>query len=136
LISLALTLAFGAAVAVAQQPQKVYKVGRLSQGSLADPINKATLEAFQDGLRELGWIDGKNISIENRWAGAKAEDARRLAAELVRLNVDVIVAVGSPMVEAAKQTTTTIPIVMSGSGADPEAADYAAPAGREGTSPA
>ena len=116
----------------AQQPNKFYKVGRLSLGSLADPISRAGLEAFQDGLRELGWIDGKNISIESRWAGAKAEDARRLAAELVRLNVDVIVAVGSPMVEAAKQTTTTIPIVMSGSGADPEAAGFVASLRRPG----
>jgi putative ABC transport system substrate-binding protein len=132
LIAFVLAFGLGERVAISQQPNKVYKVGRLSQGSLADPINKATLGAFQDGLRALGWIDGKNISIENRWAGAKADDARRLAAELVRLNVDVIVAVGSPMVEAAKQTTTTIPIVMSGSGADPEAAGFIASLRRPG----
>jgi putative tryptophan/tyrosine transport system substrate-binding protein len=116
----------------AQQPNKVYKVGRLSLGSLSDPVSKAGLEAFQTGLRELGWIDGKNVFIENRWAGATAEEGRRLAAELVRLNVDVIIAVGSPMVEAAKQTTTTIPIVMSGSGADPEAAGFVASLRRPG----
>ena len=132
LVILSLTFLSGVSLAIAQHPQKAYKVGRLSLGTLADPISRAGLEAFQDGLRELGWIDGKNISIESRWAGAKAEDARRLAAELVRLNVDVIVAVGSPMVEAAKQTTTTIPIVMSGSGADPEAAGFVASLRRPG----
>ena len=132
LISLTLSLAFAVTVAVAQHPNKLHKIGRLSQGSLADPISKATLEAFQDGLRELGWRDGQNISVDNRWAGATAEDARRLAAELVRLNADVIVAVGSPMVEAAKQTTNSIPIVMSGSGADPEAAGFVASLRRPG----
>jgi putative ABC transport system substrate-binding protein len=115
-----------------QEPQKVYKVGRLSPGSLADPLSKATFEAFQDGLRDLGWVEGKNIVIENRWTGDKPESAGSLAAELVRLKVDVIVAVGSPMVQAAKQATTAIPIVMSGSGADPEAAGFVASLRRPG----
>ena len=128
---LILLLACGATVN-AQQPQKVYKIGRLSQGSLADPLNKATLAAFLDGLRVLGWVEGQNILIENRWVGDKLGSAGSLAAELVRLKVDVIVAVGSPMVQAAKQATTVIPIVMSGSGADPEAAGFVASLRRPG----
>jgi hypothetical protein len=52
---------------VAQQPHKIYKVGRLSAGSPADPLSKATYEVFQAGLRDLGWIEGKNIVVENRW---------------------------------------------------------------------
>jgi ABC-type uncharacterized transport system substrate-binding protein len=110
----------------AQQPQKIYKVGRLSAGSPADPLSKATYEVFQEGLRDLGWVEGKNIVLDNRWVKDKAETAQNLAAELVRVKVDVIVAVGSPMIQAAKQATTAIPIVMSGTGADPVAAGFVA----------
>ena len=131
-VALVLMLACVGTAARSQEPQKVYKVGRLSPGSLADPLSKATFEAFQDGLRDLGWVEGKNIVIENRWTGDKPESAGSLAAELVRLKVDVIVAVGSPMVQAAKQATTAIPIVMSGSGADPEAAGFVASLRRPG----
>ena len=88
----------------AQQSQKIYKVGRLSAGSPADPLSKATYEVFQEGLRDLGWVEGRNIVLENRWVGDKTESAVNQAAELVRLNVDVIVAVGSPMIQAAKQS--------------------------------
>jgi putative ABC transport system substrate-binding protein len=114
------------------QPQKIFKIGRLSAGSPADPLSKATFEVFQEGLRDLGWVEGRNIVIENRWVGDKPESDGSLAAELVRLNVDVIVAVGSPMIQAAKQATTVIPIVMSGSGADPEAAGFIASLSRPG----
>ena len=116
----------------AQQSQKIYKVGRLSAGSPADPLSKATYEVFQEGLRDLGWVDGRNIVLENRWVGDKAGSALNLAAELVRLNVDVIVAVGSPMIQAAKEATTVIPIIMSGTGADPEAAGFVASLRRPG----
>jgi putative tryptophan/tyrosine transport system substrate-binding protein len=119
-------------VADAQQSQKIYKVGRLSAGSPADPLSKVTYEVFQEGLRDLGWVEGKNIVLENRWVGDKTESAVNQAAELVRLNVDVIVAVGSPMIQAAKQATTSIPIVMSGTGADPEAAGFVASLRRPG----
>ena len=112
--------------AAAQQSQKIYKVGRLSAGSPADPLSKATYEVFQEGLRDLGWVEGKNIILDNRWVKDKAESAQNLAAEFVHLKVDVIVAVGSPMIQAAKQATTTIPIVMSGTGADPVAAGFVA----------
>jgi putative ABC transport system substrate-binding protein len=119
-------------VADAQQSQKIYKVGRLSAGSPADPLSKATYEVFQEGLRDLGWVEGRNIVLENRWVGDKAESALNLATELVRLNVDVIVAVGSPMIQAAKEATTVIPIIMSGTGADPEAAGFVASLRRPG----
>jgi putative ABC transport system substrate-binding protein len=108
----------------AQQSQQTYTVGRLSAGSPSDSLNKASLDAFRGGLRDLGWLERRNISLEARWAGEKGESVNDLAAELVRLPVDVIVAVGSPVVEAAKKATAMIPIVMSASGADPVAAGF------------
>ncbi|MEO6165227.1 MAG: ABC transporter substrate-binding protein, partial [Candidatus Binatia bacterium] len=128
---LAVVLLATVSLAEAQQPQKIFKIGRLTAGSNANPLNKANYEAFKEGLRDLGWIEGKNVVIENRW-GATPESAVNLAAELVRLNVDVIVAVGSPLIQAAKQATTAIPIVMSGSGADPVTAGFVASLRRPG----
>ena len=119
-------------VADAQKSQRIYKIGRLSAGSPADPLSKATYDVFQEGLRDLGWVEGKNIVLENRWVGDKTENAVNQAAELVRLNVDVIVAVGSPMIQAAKRATTAIPIVMSGTGADPKVAGFVASLRRPG----
>ena len=116
----------------AQQSQKTYKVGRLSAGSPKDPLTNATYDAFREGLRDLGWIEGSNIIVENRWAGEPSANAADLAAELVRLKVDVIVAVGSPLIQAVKQATNAIPIVMSGTGADPVAAGFVASLGRPG----
>ena len=116
----------------ALQPQKIYKVGRLSAGSPKDPLTNATYDAFRGGLRDLGWIEGSTIILENRWAGEPSANAVDLAAELVRLKVDVIVAVGSPLIQAAKQATNAIPIVMSGTGADPVAAGFVASLGRRG----
>jgi putative ABC transport system substrate-binding protein len=119
-------------LAEAQQAARLHKVGRLSAGSPADPLSKATYEVFQVGLRDLGWIEGKNIVVENRWVKDKSENASNLASELLRLKVDVIVAVGSPLIQIAKQATTTIPIVMSGTGADPVAAGFVASLQRPG----
>jgi putative tryptophan/tyrosine transport system substrate-binding protein len=70
------------------------------------------LQAFRDGLRELGYVEGKNIQLEIRWGEGRLERLPSLAAELVALNVDVIVAATSPAVAAARQATRTIPIVM------------------------
>ena len=120
------------AVAEAQQPQKLYKIGRLSAGSPADPLSKGTYEAFREGLRDLGWMEGHNIVLENRWVRNKPDSAFGLASELVRLKVDVIVAVGSPLIATAKKATPTIPIVMSGTGADPVAAGFVATLQRPG----
>jgi putative tryptophan/tyrosine transport system substrate-binding protein len=116
----------------AQQAQKIYKVGRLSAGSPTDPLSNASYDAFREGLRELGWIEGSNIVLENRWPSEPGSRAVDLAAELVRLKVDVIVAVGSPLTQAAKQATSAIPIVMSGTGADPVAAGFVSSLGRPG----
>jgi putative ABC transport system substrate-binding protein len=94
--------------AEAQQPAKVPRIGYLSI-SPAGP----RVEAFRQGLRELGYVEGKNIIIEWRSAGGKRERGRTLADELVRLNVDVIVTGGPGATRPAKEATKTIPIVMT-----------------------
>ena len=91
----------------AQQAEKVARIGVLRSGSPPDPF----VEAFRQGLNELGYAEGRNISIEYRWAEGRDERLPRLAADLVRLKVDVIVAAGSAVLPT-KQATTTIPIVM------------------------
>ena len=116
----------------AQQLAKVYKVGRLTGGSSTDPFYKESFKAFRQGLRELGWIEGQNVLLEPRWTGEKPGSMRELAAELVRLKVDVIVANGATMVQAAKAATTTIPIIMAATGADPVAAGFVASLARPG----
>jgi putative tryptophan/tyrosine transport system substrate-binding protein len=98
-------------VAEAQQPKKVPRIGVLFPGSPAT-FGPRT-EAFLQGLRELGYVEGKTITIEWRWAEDKVERFPELAAELVRLNVDVIVANGTPAVKAAKNATKSIPILMA-----------------------
>jgi ABC-type uncharacterized transport system substrate-binding protein len=100
-----------AAVADAQQPKKVHRIGWLGAGS--SPSQLPRTEAFRQGLRELGYVEGKNIVIEYRHAEAQYDRLPVLAAELVRLKVDVIVTGGGPATLAAKQATSTIPIVMA-----------------------
>jgi len=95
----------------AQQPKKVPRIGFLAATSPS--VEAARIEAFRQGLRELGYVEGKNIIIEWRWAEGKFDRLPDLAAELVRLNVDVIVTGGSTSSGAAKEVTTTIPIVMA-----------------------
>ena len=97
--------------AEAQQPTKVPRIGWLAGGSLS--AQSARIEAFRQGLREHGYVEGKNIVIEYRYAEAKLDRLPALAAELVRLKVDVIVTAGSPATRPAKETTATIPIVMA-----------------------
>jgi ABC-type uncharacterized transport system substrate-binding protein len=95
----------------AQQPKKNARIGFL--GATSPSVESARIEAFRQGLRELGYVEGKNIVIDWRWAEGNAERLPGLAAELVRLNVEVIVTGGSTSTGAAKQVTTTIPIVMA-----------------------
>jgi putative ABC transport system substrate-binding protein len=102
--------------AEAQQPTTVHRIGRLSPGPPPEP--NPNLEAFRQGLHELGYIEGQNIVIEHRYAEGRLERLPDLAAELVRLKVDVIVAVASAATRAAQHATRTIPIVMAG-GSDP-----------------
>jgi putative ABC transport system substrate-binding protein len=97
--------------AQAQQPTKVPRIGYLTVASLF--ANVARVEAFRQGLRDLGYVEGKNIVIEWRSAEGKFERQGELAAELVRLKVDVIVSSGPTMTRAAKEATATIPIVMA-----------------------
>jgi len=102
----------------AQQPKKVPRIGYLSS---SDPATESTrAEAIRLALRKLGYIEGQNIAIEYRYAEGKVDRAPELAAELVRLKVDIIVAAGgAPLIQAAKNATKTIPIVMGGLGLDP-----------------
>jgi ABC-type uncharacterized transport system substrate-binding protein len=98
-------------IAEAQQPPKIPRIGFLAAVSHAN--NSVRFEAFRLGLRELGYVEGKNIVIEWRYAEGKLDRLPALAAELVRLKVDVIVSAGPPNTRAAKQATVTIPIVMA-----------------------
>ena len=95
----------------AQQPAKVPRIGFLS--SLSPAAVSARMDAFRQGLRELGYVEGKNIVIESRWAEGKTERLPELAAELVRLKVDVIVTGGPSVNRFAKEATVTIPIVLA-----------------------
>jgi ABC-type uncharacterized transport system substrate-binding protein len=110
----------------AQSAGKLPLIGILRPGSPPDPL----LDAFRQGLRELGYDEGRNINIEYRWAEGRDERFPGLAADLVRLKVDVIVA-GAGAAEAAKHATTTIPIVMPVSG-DPVRAGLVASLARPG----
>ena len=114
LVLLVLGLLLLSLVAEAQQPAKVYRVGRLSSGS-PQSQSHGFEEAFRQGLRELGYIEGQNLVLEYRYAEGRAERVLDLAAELVQLPVDVIVAGGTSAIRAAQHATHTIPIVMSGS---------------------
>ena len=94
----------------AQQPAKVARIGFLGANSASSWASR--LEAFRLGLRELGYVEDANIVIEFRWAEEQYERLPALAAELVRLKVDILVTYGTPGTLAAKRATTTIPIVM------------------------
>ena len=108
----------GTVSAEAQQPKKVPRLGYLSSVDATRESTRA--EAIRLALRALGYIEGQNIAIEYRYAQGNRDRFPELAAELVRLKVDVIVAAGgAPTVRAVKNATKTIPIVMVGVGADP-----------------
>ena len=95
----------------AQQPKKVPRIGFLDGSSAAGMA--VPVEAFRQELSKLGWIEGKNIVIEYRFAEQKNERLPQLAADLVRLKVELIVVISNPAALAAKGATTTIPIVMT-----------------------
>src|SRR5436190_18556051 len=111
-----ITLLGGAAVAWpigarAQQVEKIYRIGILEPIPAAR--NAANLDALRKGLRELGYVEGRNLVIEYRSADGRAERFPDLAVELVRLKVDLIVTRGTPATNAAKSATETIPVVMA-----------------------
>jgi putative ABC transport system substrate-binding protein len=104
--AIALTFVFGGAVAGAQQPKKIPRIGVLRSSM------SARTEAFRQGLRDLGYIEGKNIEVEYRYVEGNLDRAPGLVAELVQLKVDVLVVGTLTGIRAAKQATKTIPIVM------------------------
>jgi putative ABC transport system substrate-binding protein len=125
-ILIAVVLLAVAVIAEAQQPTKVPRIGHLSIFGAS-----ARIEAFRQGLRELGYVEGKNINFEFRSADGKLERLPNLAAELVRLKVDIIVTAGAPSARAAKGATVTIPIVMMQVG-DPVGSGFVASLARPG----
>jgi len=129
LFNLLITVLLMTGFAQAQQPKKIPRIGVLNP---ATPATVAHLiEAFKQGLREHGYVEGQNVVLESRFGEAKSEEFPVLAAELVRLKVDVIVAFTNPMIEAAKQATQTIPIVTPNS-SDPVGSGFAASLARPG----
>jgi putative ABC transport system substrate-binding protein len=107
------------------QAQQLAKVPRIGYLSPFDPARESTrAEAIRIALRERGYIHGQNITIEYRYAEGKLDRFPELAAELVRLGVDIILTGGDPLIRAAKNATKTIPIVMTGAGSDPVKAGF------------
>src|SRR6266576_5199049 len=113
----------------AQQTGKIFRIGFLDPSTASG--STILVEALRQELRKLGWIEGKNFTTEYRFAEQKPERLPELAAELVRLKVDLIVVSGTPPALAAKKATTTIPIVMA-SPADPVGAGLVASLARPG----
>ena len=97
----------------AQQPQRMRRIGVLMNLEQNDPEPQARLAAFRQALQELGWIDGRNILMEYRWGAADVARARKLAAELIALAPDVILASASPTVAGLQEVTRTVPIVFA-----------------------
>ena len=128
-VTITLIILAAAFTADAQQPKKVPRIGFLS-GVFPSSIS-ARVEAFRQGLREIGYVEGKNIVIEWRAAEGKPDRLAALAAELVRLKVDVIVTAGPSSTRPAKQATVTIPIVMALDD-DPVGSGFAASLARPG----
>jgi putative ABC transport system substrate-binding protein len=115
--------------AQAQQPGKIFRIGFLDSSTASG--SAVLVDAFRQELSKLGWIEGKNITIEYRFAEQKPERTPELAADLVRLKVDLILVAGNGAALAAKHITATIPIVMTNAG-DPVAAGLVASLARPG----
>ena len=113
-VVLVVSLTLESLVSGAQQATKIWRIGFVEAGSSS--VNRHFAEAFRQGLKELGYVEGQNIVIEERWAEGRTEHFPALLAELLRLKMDVIVQASSPGAVAAKQATTTVPIVFVGVG--------------------
>ena len=96
----------------AQQPKTVPRIGYVGAGSPATAGHHA--QAFAQGLRELGYVEGQNIAIEHRWAEGKLDSLPGFVADLIRLKVDVIISSATPAIRIAKEQTSSVPIVMAG----------------------
>jgi putative ABC transport system substrate-binding protein len=112
IVTLALSLLVAPVHSPGQQPSKVYRIGVLTNAPPTDPEIRPLWGAFAEELRERGYIEGQHFVIERRWTEGRVERSPSVAAELVGLKVDLIVAVGNVNVLAAKQATSAIPIVM------------------------
>ena len=121
----------GPRAARAQQADRVRRVGVLMSRAADDPEEQARFAAFLQGLQKLGWTDGRNVRIDQRWGAGDAERARRYAAELVALGPDVILASGDHSVLASRQASRTVPIVFT-SIADPVGTGYVESLARPG----
>jgi putative tryptophan/tyrosine transport system substrate-binding protein len=130
IMMLTLSLLAAPLAAHAQPATKVYRIGWLSAGP-PPPTPTVQMQAFQQGLRDLGYVEGQNLVIEYRYGEGKAERLREVAAELVQLQVDVIVAVGASGTRGAQWATRTIPIVMPGN-YDPVGEGFVASLARPG----
>ena len=102
--------------ALAQQRSKIPRIGFLDPLSRSSPMDMGWVEAFRSGLHDLGYVEGKNIIIEYRWSEGKYDRLPGLTAELAHLGIDVLVTYGTPATRAAKQATTSVPMVMAISG--------------------
>ncbi|HTN72571.1 MAG TPA: ABC transporter substrate-binding protein, partial [Methylomirabilota bacterium] len=130
IVALAVVSVLCGAVTEAQQTGKILRIGFLDISTASG--SAVLLEAFRQELTKLGWIDGKNIAFEYRFGESKGPaHVRELAADLVRLKVDIIVVTGTPTALAAKSATTTVPIVMA-SVADPVGVGLVASLARPG----
>jgi putative tryptophan/tyrosine transport system substrate-binding protein len=118
LITLTLAILVAPLAAEAQQATNVHRVGRLLAAGSPAAGPDPSFEAFRQGLRELGYVEGQNVVIEDRYTEGSQERLRDLATELTRLPVDVLVAEGAAAIRAAQHATRTIPIVMAAT-ADP-----------------
>jgi ABC-type uncharacterized transport system substrate-binding protein len=127
LVMLACGILMAPLVVAAQQAKQIPRIGILAPGTPP----RSSVEAFRQGLRDLGYVEGQTLLIEHRYAEGSEERLRDLAAELVRLQVEVIVAGGSAAIRAAQQDTRTIPIVMASSG-DPVGLGFIASLARPG----
>ena len=128
----ALMLTFLHSASAQQQPGKVPRIGFLAISSASNSETALRHEAFRQGLRELGYVEGKNINVEYRYADGKLERLPEIAEELVRLKVDILVASNATAARAGKKSTATIPIIMAVSG-DPTGGGLVASLARPGS---
>jgi putative tryptophan/tyrosine transport system substrate-binding protein len=131
-----ITLLGGTAVAVplgvrAQQPERMRHIGVLMSTAADDAESQARIAAFLQGLQQLGWTDGRNVRVDNRWIVGSADDMRKYAAELIALAPDVILATGSSVLGQLLQATRTVPIVFA-LVVDPVGAGYVGSLARPG----
>jgi ABC-type uncharacterized transport system substrate-binding protein len=128
----ALLVAFSHPAEPQQPAGKIPRIGYLDSGSVSDPQNAAFRDAFLQGLRDLGYVEGKNINIEYRYDEGKPERLQALAEELIRLKVDILMGMDTSAAQAAKKSTTSIPVIFT-TGGSPIASGLVASLARPGS---